>query len=336
MTRVRNLPYGVSDFEDDGSTWTMKVSIPVDPLGFFGRVCPGCRGFFKIRSDEFIAAPNELQLCCPYCGHVGAPRDFLSTDQRERAISAAKAAAIGKFRQMLQDAMPTTRGSGGMLSISMELKPGTPPSLYTYVEQEVRRTITCEKCQRSSAVYGAATYCPYCGPRNIAPRVLDEIAAQRRALSLFDHLPESVRVEAQAAGVIDSTAADTLKNVVTMFEQFSRETFELMTAHTPGLLRGERPNVFQNLDDAERLFAANTSLQLRSIVGPDLRERMRVTFAKRHVLTHRGGIVDQRFLDQVPGSGLALGQRLVVSRPEASQALDDLEGMVRVAISHIM
>lgn len=335
MTRIRNLPDGISDFKDDGSTWTMKVSIPVDPLGFFGRVCPGCHGFFKIRSDEFKAAPDQLQLRCPYCGHAGVPGDFLSTDQRERAISAAKAAAIGKFRQMLQEALPTTRRSDGMLSISIELKPGTPPSLYTYVEQEVRRTLTCEKCQRSSAVYGAATYCPYCGPRHIAPRVLDEIAAQRRALSLFDHLPASVRDEAQAAGVIDGTAADTLKNVVTMLEQFLREIFELMTGDRPGLLRGERPNVFQNLDDAERLFAAHTSLHLRSTVAPDLRERIRVTFAKRHVLTHRGGIVDQRFLDQVPESGLALGQRLVVSRLDANQALEDLEAVVRAATSQL-
>lgn len=309
----------------------MKVSIPVDTSGYFGRVCPACRGFFKIRGDEFKAAPDELQLRCPYCGHAGTPRDFLSDDQRERAISAAKAAAIGKLHQTLQDAMPKTSYSGGLVSISMELKPGTPPSLYSYVEQEVRRTVGCEKCGRSSAVYGAATFCPYCGPRQIAPRVLDEIAAQRRALSLFDHLPEELREEARAAGVIDGAAADTLKNVVTLFEQFCRETFEGLTEGRPDVLRSQRPNAFQNLADAERAFSAHTDLQLGSVVTPRVRERLRAVFAQRHVLTHRGGIVDQRFLDQVPDATVKVGQRLIVSRLDANHALDDLESFVRAA-----
>jgi hypothetical protein len=47
------------------------------------------------------------------------------------------------------------------------------------------------------------------------------------------------------------------------------------------------------------------------------------------VLTHNGGLVDQKFLDRVPGSGLTLGQRLVVRRPDAAQALDDLDTVVR-------
>ena len=270
---------------------------------------------------------------CPYCGHAGTSGDFLSDDQRERAISAAKAAAIGKLHQMLQDAMPKTSYSGGLVSITMELKPGTPPSLYSYVEQEVRRTVGCEKCGRSSAVYGAATFCPYCGPRQIAPRVLDEIAAQRRTLSLFDHLPEGVREEARAAGVINAAASDTLKNVVTLFEQFCRETFEALTEGKSGVLRSQRPNVFQSLDDAERLFTSNTTLQLGSVVAPKVRERLRVVFAKRHVLTHRGGIVDQKFLDQVPDATVKVGQRLIVSRIDADQALDDLESFVKAVTS---
>jgi hypothetical protein len=56
--------------------------------------------------------------------------------------------------------------------------------------------------------------------------------------------------------------------------------------------------------------------------------RLLRTFEQRHALTHKDGHVDQRYLDRVPSSGLALGQRLVVSRADAEEALADLESLI--------
>jgi hypothetical protein len=61
------------------------------------------------------------------------------------------------------------------------------------------------------------------------------------------------------------------------------------------------------------------------VLWQDLRE----TFARRHVLVHRDGIVDQKFLNAVPNSGLARGQRLTISRADAERALDDVEATVK-------
>ena len=81
------------------------------------------------------------------------------------------------------------------------------------------------------------------------------------------------------------------------------------------------------------LFAEHTDVDLISIAGDARWQRLQHAFARRHVLTHNGGIVDQKFLAQAPYSGLKLGQRLVVSRGEAETALDDLEGVVRALAS---
>ena len=56
--------------------------------------------------------------------------------------------------------------------------------------------------------------------------------------------------------------------------------------------------------------------------------RLRRAFAQRHVLVHKNGHVDQPFLDQVPESSLAVGQRLVITRTEAEQAMDDVELLI--------
>lgn len=55
-----------------------------------------------------------------------------------------------------------------------------------------------------------------------------------------------------------------------------------------------------------------------------------MVFQQRHVLVHVGGHVDQKYLDRVPTTRLTVGQRLVLSRAAAEQALTDLEDAVGV------
>jgi hypothetical protein len=324
------MPKGISDLKEGGGKMSMKVSIPGDTEGFFGRTCPSCTRFFKLRVDEFKAAP-ETELVCAYCGHRATAPDFITKDQRARLISAAKVYAGSKIQDTFGRAFRPTTSSGGLFSISIEYKPGTPPRLHSYVEEQVRRTVICDACSRAAAVYGATSFCPYCGPRHVRARVGDEIAAQRRALAIFDHLPDDIREEARGAGVMDTAAADALENVVTLFELFCRETFAATVPGADVILKNERPNVFQNLEEADRLFQDHGGRAIRAAVSADRWARLKTAFAKRHVLTHRGGVVDQRFLDQVPTSTLAIGQRLVISRSEAEINLADLEELFTAA-----
>jgi hypothetical protein len=121
------------------------VSIPGDKEGYFGRTCPTCSKFFKLRVDEFKAA-SETELICAYCGHRAEHGEFMTPDQRKRAISAARAYAVAKIQDALGNAFKgSSRSSGGLVSISIEFRPGTPPRLHAYVEETVRRTILCNK-----------------------------------------------------------------------------------------------------------------------------------------------------------------------------------------------
>jgi hypothetical protein len=51
------------------------------------------------------------------------------------------------------------------------------------------------------------------------------------------------------------------------------------------------------------------------------------------VLTHGDGIVDERFLTQVPNSPLKDSQRLVIRRADAEAALGDLAAVRGLAAS---
>lgn len=167
-----------------------------------------------------------------------------------------------------------------------------------------------------------------CGPRAAAEKVLESVAAAREALAVEDRLGEEERESLRAAGVFERFAVDAIESVVSLFEVFAREQFHQRAVRADDAVRG-RGNVFQRLDDTADLFREHVGVDLVDVAGDERWHRLRRAFAQRHVLAHRAGIVDQRFLDQAPGLSIAVGQRLVIRRRDAEAALDDLEALVR-------
>jgi len=332
------LPKDITVIEDTPEGFRAKVGMPTAGDGYEGRQCPSCDRFFKIGIAEREALPDDLVMNCPYCGHAGESEEFITRVARERVDAAAKAMADQRVHAMIEDALGGAFGRGrrlrpGESGIEMSYTPATPPpvtTLPTYVEEAVRRTIQCESCGNHQGVYGAAAFCYACGPRDSAATVIEEMAAQRRALALQDQLVAELRKEAQGAGVFDKLAGDAVKYVVTGFEVYTREEF---SHRAPGAAATEAARaagrgVFQRLEDASDLFAQHGGFAFDRLVTPDVWNRLRHAFAQRHVLVHKNGHVDQPFLDQVPESDLAVGQRLVITRTEAERALDDIELLI--------
>lgn len=329
------LPDGMGPVEHRGDEITGSVSLAVDDDGYFGRKCPECGRRFKLVATEYEALPDDQVLTCAYCGHRAEHSEFMTPEQRERAMAGMEALAEQFLHSQVSDMLSSTFGGGrrlrpGESGVEISYTPGTPPpvrALPEYVEERVVRTVHCAGCGSHAAVYGAAAFCPICGPRPSIDTVRDSIAAARRTLALEDEVPESTREAIRAEGVLDRMAADAVKSVVTLFEVYARDQFERRVPTAAAILRG-RGNVFQRIDDADALFRDHAGFALSSLVPADVWSRLRTTFAQRHVLVHRDGTIDQRYLDQVPTSRRRVGQQLVVGRAEARGALDDLEKLV--------
>lgn len=131
----------------------------------------------------------------------------------------------------------------------------------------------------------------------------------------------------RSIGVFERQAVDAMGTVVSLFENFVRDQFSNRVEDAEAITR-KRGNVFQRLDDSADLFAAHASIDLVHLASPAVWERLKRAFATRHLLLHRGGIVDQRYLDAVPDSGLSVGQRIVIRRDHAEAALADLRAVV--------
>lgn len=343
MSWQERLPDGLSDVETTDEGFRASISLPADDEGFFGRECPACGQQFKMNVDQWDALPEEAQVTCPYCGEQPEDvNDFMTPDQSERVDAAINALVDqyvhGTFSDMLRRSFGSQprRVGGGMFGIEMSVDTGTPPPISVlpeYVEEKVRRTITCSDCSTIYAVYGASAFCPVCGPRAALATVLESIEAARTALGLEDLLPKDAREQARAVGVFGNVAADTIKRVVTLFEVFARSQFEERVATHADVLRTAGRGVFQRLADADDLFDEHAGLRLSALVDSDTWERLLVTFQVRHVLVHRHGLIDDAYLQRVPAARQRVGQALVVTRKDADQALDDVEQLVQALAS---
>lgn len=340
MSWQNRLPHGVSGFRRTGRGFEASVSIPADEEGFFGRQCPGCRRFFKMKVEQWEALRDDAFVTCPYCGHRPQDtNDFMTPQQEQRVQAAAEALADQYLHQKVNEIFggfgnrrPRSRGSGMEIRVSHDPPPPVR-SLPAYMEEQVRRTITCARCETVYAVYGATAFCPVCGPRAAADIVLEAIERGRRSLALEDALPDDLREQARAEGVFDKAAADAVIEVVTLFEVFAREQFAARVPEHEAIVRRHGRGVFQRLDDADNLFAEHVGAPISTQVPDAVWSRLQIVFQQRHLLVHRQGVVDEQYIRRVPSARQQPGQRLVLGRRDAEEAFDALEAVVRAAAS---
>jgi hypothetical protein len=317
------LPEGAEYVGVEGDNIVMRVEIPLDEEGFFGRQCPSCDQVFRIAHDDYEALPDDLRLWCVYCGHNDDHSEFLTTQQEERTLRPATDVAMQLVDQMFDKSLGglARRTRGSMIRFSYRSTPYYPEPLPGIDEERLVRERRCSSCSLRYAVFGEHRFCPVCGP--LAPGVVaaDALAAESARLDALSTLPADSAATLREQGVFDRIYVDTIENLVSIVESLASSTFNTTVSGAQAMLKGKR-NVFQRLDDMAELFQAHVGSDLRGTVGPPLWSLLESTWAARHVFAHRDGIVDDRYLATVPTATVSVGQRLTVSEASVRQAID--------------
>lgn len=310
-----------------------SIALPVDADGLLGRQCPEgeCSpGYFKIKPGT---GPEGLSECnCPYCGRRGDTSEFHTEEQTRYAADLvereamqgierefAKALGLGPGRRRVMD--------GGILSIEVSMK-GAPPRHVAQPREEVlRRDLTCEHCTLEHAVYGLATWCPDCGKDVFVGHVRRELATVRAIVD--DVRDREARLGVRAA-VRDVENA--LEDAVSVFEYSLRAIIRRSLVARLSREEAEHRvtaigNGCQNLQRAEIEVREKLGLELFHGVEPARVSAIRVTFEKRHAITHHLGVVDRRFLDRVRDGG-ELGREVWVTEEEVREHLDFVEAII--------
>ena len=283
----------------------INVSIPTDDEGYIGRECPiaACEGYFKVKPGTGLTG-KDLPCHCPYCGHVASPKDFFTRDQIDFAKSVAFRELVGAFRREIKkmefDIKP--RGPFG-IGISMKLKPGQPIPLKRYRERTLETHVCCSNCTLDYSVYGIFAFCPDCGTHNSLQILQKNIDLVRKQLSLADAQDD--------AELKRHLIEDALENCVSSFDGFAREACRIAGSPSGA---GQCVNLsFQHLPRASKKLVSLFRVDMTKSVSRPEWNAAHVGFMQRHVLAHRGGVIDQQYLNETGESRSLLGRRVAVT-----------------------
>lgn len=264
--------------------------------GFLGRECnaPNCRRFFKVHKDSL-----HSQMHCPYCGQ-DFPNDQLWTQGQIRYAGEAVAHEIlPQLAQHFSDIL--RRGFSGP-GWTFKAGPPTPPppTPVPPPERSVDSELSCPHCSTRFQVDGIFGFCPGCGLEN---------------LLLYDANLSIIRSEIAVGQNPERALRHAYADLVSTFEMFCRKE---------AIKRSLPPTNFQNLVAARAAFRDGLHLDILDRLTATQELSLRRVFNKRHVWEHNGGIVDQRYVDQVPEDAAILGLKAPLSVGELETAAEAL------------
>ncbi len=294
----------------------ISVPIPTDATGMVGRECPNtdCEGYFKLQPGTGLKG-SELPCHCPYCGHEGKCDTFWTKEQ----IEYAKSYAFRQISEMVTRDLKKLefnhppRGAFG-IGISMKLKEGPRPPLHHYREKALETEVVCDQCTLRYSVFGVFGFCPDCGCHN-----------SRQILEKNLDLAMKVLEFAQSAPTPDLTenlVQNALEDVVSSFDGFGRE---LLAAHAARATDPSKATTvsFQSLTGADRSLQALFGTSLQAMTTPDEWKLMVRCFHKRHVIAHKGGVIDEKYVEQS-------GDETAVERRKVRVTADEVRSLVAI------
>lgn len=319
-------PYHMKRMETN--KFSIRISIPADADGLVGRDCPNdacCPGYFKVKLGTGITS-GQLKAYCPYCRYEEEPRRFFTKAQVEYAKQITLHEAVKGINESIQNALdlgPSGRKSygGGMFSVDMSYKPGNLPPVMPPMEEILRRDIACPNCGLEHAVFGLATWCPDCGNDIFLIHVTKEFEAIQKMLGDVKR-----RRELLGARVAARDIENALEDVVSIFEAAMRAMTlrKMKEKGSPDDQIQEKlrkiGNKYQNIELAQQVCEGEFKIQLLNGFDSKQIESFRLTFEKRHPITHNLGIIDRKYLEKMRLGGLE-GRDISVAPEEITMAI---------------
>lgn len=261
-----------------------QVLIATDERAMWGRKCPHCGGYWRTNSPGLV----QTAVCC-YCGKHSEAHECLSDAQR---VYVEACCAI--FRRVLdekKDGQFSIAARKLLEGVEVTSFDGLPPEFF--VEKSRQTKFSCAACGNHNDILGRYGYCSSCGTRNDVSMFEMDIDAIRSALN---------------GGGSPTTA---LKEAVDAFDTVGRNYARQLLGQVPMTparrAKWERANFAQLSDVASDLKSDFDIGILQGVDAADCRWA-NLMFHRRHLFTHKGGIVDQKYLDDSGDTAVQLGQ----------------------------
>jgi uncharacterized Zn finger protein (UPF0148 family) len=308
----------------------VRISIPLDDKGFYDRECPNseCGGAFKVLFEDWRDKVTDECVFCPFCRHEAKSDQWHTEAQAEHIRTAALADMSRLVQGALKKGVSRSRPThikGGLIGLSMSLsyKPGQIPTIVSAeASDELRQEFTCEECNCRYASLGASFFCPACGHNSATSsfdNTLDTVKKTASALEPMRVTLEQTVNADTARDAVRQLLEDQFSRLVGAFERLNEALFEKLPNASQFPKQGA---IFQRVDDASQLWQQASGKSYSDFLAAGDIQRIKLLFQRRHVLSHRQGIVDQAYITKSGDRSYAVGQRLVVRDAEVLELVD--------------
>jgi hypothetical protein len=188
------------------------------------------------------------------------------------------------------------------IGISMKLKPGSPVPIRRFREKNLETKVTCDKCTLQFSIYGVFGWCPDCGARNSLQILTKNLELARKQLGLASNVD---------ADLGEHLIGDALENVVAAFDGFGREICS----------QKGQDIAFQNIEGAKRRVQQAFGFDFADGLSESDLALINRLFQKRHVLSHKMGVMDDEYVKKSGDSAAVSGRRIRITSEEVASAI---------------
>lgn len=304
-----------------------KISVPIkaDAEGYLDKECPNkeCLFVFKAKEEDWENLFKDEAVYCPMCGHNAPADSFWTTEQREKSRKQVDKYVKGKIdAALVEGAKDFNRRQDRNSFISMSVKvTGISPQHYILpvsAKKEFERKLKCDECNANYAVIGSAFFCPCCGNNSVEKTFDESLSKVEIKLHNIPVIRKAIEAVSKDEAEITcrSLVETALNDCVVAFQRFCEVTFVIENPTEKTSV-----NVFQRLEDGSNLWKGVFNEGYGDWLTATEFARMNTLFQRRHLLSHREGLVDEKYLQRANDSTYKLGQRIVVKENDVNELL---------------
>jgi uncharacterized Zn finger protein (UPF0148 family) len=255
------------------------------------RQCPKekCHSFFKVNIEDWKNIVKDEEVFCPFCRNNSKASDYLPKDQQEKIVNGIQRSIIDSWNY--DYALPDE-----ILSLQSKA--------------EFELNIKCEKCQVRFSVIGAAYFCPCCGHNAVernAKESIEKIILKAEKVSIIQNALEQKLTKDEATIITKSMIENSLSSCIGTLQTFSEAKYNYISGLKAPF------NTFQNVEKSNSLWMTLKGQGYETWLSGDEINNLSLFTQRRHLLEHKGGLVDFKYLQLTNDKSYIEGDRIIVT-----------------------
>ncbi|MCM4171261.1 hypothetical protein DHD32_07200 [Arenibacter sp. TNZ] len=267
-----------------------EIPIIPDKNGMIDRQCPKneCESFFKVHKEDWLSIVRDEELFCPFCRNNSLAKEYLLIEQNNEIV--------GDLRKSIREFWDYGYSvTGDNISVNPR--------------EEFELNIKCNKCECRYSVVGSAYFCPSCGDNNIeknAKKTVKKIISNANKISLIQETLENSLNKDEATIITKSIIEKSISEIIGTLQSYSEIKYNSLSSSNAPF------NAFQNVEKSNKLWIGLVGLGYSDWLSETELIQLTNYTQKRHILEHRSGIIDSKYIEKTGDTQYQEGERLVI------------------------